>query len=99
MNAATPAPKHRLASRGCISAALVKAARAASNRRASSAAVPARASAVGSSAARMSATPANAAISSVVHARELRIAGALGSLQEELLERIGQLAASFRLPP
>src|SRR5262245_5827997 len=96
MNAATPAPKHRLASLGCISAAFVKAASASPNRRGSIAAVPARASALASSAARTCATPAKAANKSVMHARELRMAGALTSLQEKRPERIGQLCGLFR---
>src|SRR5437867_10717764 len=85
MNAATPAPKQRLASPGCSSAALVKASSASPKRRASIAAVPARASAIGSSAAHASAAPVQAASINAVCAIQSRIAGAPAVMQEEHL--------------
>src|SRR5687767_14765401 len=85
MNAATPAPKHRLASRGRMAEALVKASRASPNRRCSIAFVPARASAIGSSAAQGSAAAARTARIVTVRAIESRSARARLTVQEEHL--------------
>jgi hypothetical protein len=72
MNAATPAPKHRLASRGSASVAFENASRASPKRPLSIASVPARASA-DTSRARTSAAAAETAKSSSAGARRNRI--------------------------
>ena len=73
MNAATPAPKHRLASRGCIADALVNASSASPKRCFSIAAVPVRARAIGSSSVRGPAAATEAASVSTAGAIRNRI--------------------------